>query len=191
MCVCVFWTEIWRGNPCSLYWAPVFQSALYEVKLMQQYTTLYNWVLLHMIKSLPLCLSLNYLFLFTLLLLLFTLFLSFCFSHIDSGYPFYFSLSLPPSLSNPPTSLSDSNPPAVYGIVRLWSKTCRSHLLCFSFSDLSVLLLILCGLNEYYWSCLIARLCPSLTRIQGHLWIRRKRSKIKCWLYFQKEWGNN
>lgn len=66
--VCAFETEILLGNTCSLCRTHIFQSLLCEAKVMQQYTTIHSWVLLHMIKSLPLFHSLNYLFLFTLLL---------------------------------------------------------------------------------------------------------------------------
>ena len=86
-------------------------------KLMQRYTTPYSRVLLHMIKSLPLSLSLNYLFLFfppshLLLLLLLSLRLL-CFSHIDSVYPFYSLLSPTLSLSKPSHCL----PPPLWVIV--------------------------------------------------------------------------
>lgn len=83
-----------------------FSHSFYEAKLMQRYTTPHSRVLLHMIKSLPLSLSLNYLLSFPLVLFL---------SHWFSLSLLLLSLSHPlfPNPPTAPTSLSDGNLPVV------------------------------------------------------------------------------
>ncbi len=133
-CVCVcrcVWVcvpgEIWLGNTCSLYWAHIFQSLLYEAKLMQRCTTPHSRVLLRMIKSLPRFLFLTTSFFFpsssSLSVALHSVPLLLFLSH-------WFTLfsSNPPSA---PTSLSNGNLPVVWRCQTL-IKGSRSHSLCFS-----------------------------------------------------------